>query len=421
MISRAQHLLPLMASTALDQTFAASGQRIQQIPVPIDLLKRPYEVPLPFLPYLGWEVSVDFWNPNWPDWRKRRIVANSIHLHRIKGTLPALKLAASLIGGEVVEAVIPPQKAFAIQPRTPEQKRAYLARFAQLRVYLFQIKGEGEHRASYAGFRCAGRGFARPSTARQRYGRKASIVDGASETFCSWAALAGVNATDTAIAVERIVVPAPRRRSEAIVGRMFVGGRSSFAQPLHTESRILTLGVDRTPVLTQSLPLVSSDRSDQLAVVSLKPERVYGRAPAQNRTAFVGRSARRFVAPNSAALRIYDRFYLFDPARVDQTRRISAGTFVGRTRVAFDPYRAEIRVAFPGSRARKQWSKVRGFVGGFATQPVGRMHEVGQALRAASALRDKVLFTTKCHRPRAIADGIALDGSYSFGDLIAIA
>lgn len=420
MIAPDEHLLPDNASP-LEKTFAAAGQRIQQIPVPIDLLKRPFEVPLAFLPHLAWEMSVDFWKTDWPEWRKRRIVANSVALHRIKGTLPALKLAASLIGGEVVEAVIPPQKAFALAPRTPEQKRAYLARFAQLRVYLFQIKGEGEHRATYAGYRCVGRGFARPSTARQRYGRKASIVDGSSETFCSWSTLAGVNVTDTAIAVERIVVPAPRRRSEAIVGRMFAGGRSSFAQPLKTESRILTLGVDRTPVLTQNLPLVSSDRSNQLAVVSLKPERVYGRAPAQSRTSFVGKSARRFVAPNSAALRIYDRFYLFDPVRVDQTRRISAGTFVGRTRVAFDAYRAEIRVSFPGTRTRKQWSKVGGFVGGFATQAAGRMHEVGQALRAASALRDKVLFTTKCHRPRALADGIPLDGSYSFGDLIAIA
>ncbi|MBM3526839.1 MAG: phage tail protein I [Alphaproteobacteria bacterium] len=56
------------------------------MPVPIDLLKRPLEVPESFLPALAFELSVDVWKPGWSLTRRRAITSSSVLLHRKKGT-----------------------------------------------------------------------------------------------------------------------------------------------------------------------------------------------------------------------------------------------------------------------------------------------------------------------------------------------
>jgi phage tail P2-like protein len=55
------------------QTLSATGKRISKIPVPIDTIKTPQETPSSVLPFLGWERSVDIWNPDWPDQIKRNV------------------------------------------------------------------------------------------------------------------------------------------------------------------------------------------------------------------------------------------------------------------------------------------------------------------------------------------------------------
>jgi phage tail P2-like protein len=78
-------LLPPNA-TPLERGLAAVSARASAVPLPLAELWDPETCPMPLLPWLAWALSVDSWDPEWPDGTKRAAVANSIAEHRIKGT-----------------------------------------------------------------------------------------------------------------------------------------------------------------------------------------------------------------------------------------------------------------------------------------------------------------------------------------------
>lgn len=98
-------LLPSNASapeTALDLATA----RLADVPLPIRPLWDPATIPADLLPWLAWGLSVDEWRPDWPEDRKRAVVASSIEVHRRKGTRAAVLQAVAAAGygdAEVVE------------------------------------------------------------------------------------------------------------------------------------------------------------------------------------------------------------------------------------------------------------------------------------------------------------------------------
>jgi phage tail P2-like protein len=69
--------------------------------VPIKHLWSPQTCPAGILPWLGWALSVDEWDPTWPEQTQRNVIAASIENHRRKGTIGALRQALSRIGYEV--------------------------------------------------------------------------------------------------------------------------------------------------------------------------------------------------------------------------------------------------------------------------------------------------------------------------------
>lgn len=90
-------LLPPNASE-LEYALAEVVARISEIPVPnADLYNPELCLPSP-LPWLAWAFSVDEWKPDWTIEQKRQSVANSVYVHRHKGTVGALKSALSALG-----------------------------------------------------------------------------------------------------------------------------------------------------------------------------------------------------------------------------------------------------------------------------------------------------------------------------------
>lgn len=69
--------------------------------VPIRTLWSPQTCPEGILPWLAWALSVDEWNTAWPLEKKRAAVAESIAMHRRKGTIGALRRALESLGYEV--------------------------------------------------------------------------------------------------------------------------------------------------------------------------------------------------------------------------------------------------------------------------------------------------------------------------------
>lgn len=93
-------LLPPNA-TSLERALDKISARIEQIPIPIRDLWNPETCPTEFLPWLAWSYSVDEWNTGWTEAQKRRSIANSIIVHKHKGTIGAIQDALSSIGVEL--------------------------------------------------------------------------------------------------------------------------------------------------------------------------------------------------------------------------------------------------------------------------------------------------------------------------------
>ncbi|MDT8428477.1 MAG: phage tail protein I [Pseudomonadales bacterium] len=73
---------------ALDQVISPSGQ----LPGNINHLWSAALCPVPFLPWLAWSVSVDTWNTDWSETKKRQVIASSAAVHALKGTRAAVEL-----------------------------------------------------------------------------------------------------------------------------------------------------------------------------------------------------------------------------------------------------------------------------------------------------------------------------------------
>lgn len=78
-------LLPPNA-TPLERALEAGTARLGDVSAPIETLVDPATIAATALPWLAFGLSVDLWEPSWPEAMKRRAVADSIAQHRIKGT-----------------------------------------------------------------------------------------------------------------------------------------------------------------------------------------------------------------------------------------------------------------------------------------------------------------------------------------------
>lgn len=83
-------LLPPNASRA-ELALEGALQRLSDVPVPIAHLWDPATCPASLLPWLGWGVSIDFWDPNWTEAEKRAAIAGAIDAQRRKGTRASLR------------------------------------------------------------------------------------------------------------------------------------------------------------------------------------------------------------------------------------------------------------------------------------------------------------------------------------------
>lgn len=90
-----ESLLPFNATAlevALEATFAVP------VPLPNDRLWNPETCPDDLLPWLAHAMSVDFWNNTWPAATKRRVIRDSVVIHRKKGTISSIRMALAAAG-----------------------------------------------------------------------------------------------------------------------------------------------------------------------------------------------------------------------------------------------------------------------------------------------------------------------------------
>lgn len=97
-------LLPPNASP-FEQAVEASTARMGNAPVPNAQLWNPAQCPAHLLPWLAWALSIDEWDSQWSEATQRQFIANSVSVHKNKGTLGAVKraLASLNINTEITE------------------------------------------------------------------------------------------------------------------------------------------------------------------------------------------------------------------------------------------------------------------------------------------------------------------------------
>ena len=87
-------------STDLERKLAEAGKDAFDLPS-IRIIKDIDQVPSQFLPFIAWQKSVDYWDENWQEELKRKVIKESRALHRLKGTPAAIKKALEPFGYEV--------------------------------------------------------------------------------------------------------------------------------------------------------------------------------------------------------------------------------------------------------------------------------------------------------------------------------
>lgn len=92
-------LLPYCSSD-LERELDVALSHIELAQIPIRDLWSPERCPLIALPYLAWAVRVQTWDSRWNERTKRRVVATSLDVHRIRGTRPAVEKALESMGAD---------------------------------------------------------------------------------------------------------------------------------------------------------------------------------------------------------------------------------------------------------------------------------------------------------------------------------
>ena len=90
-------LLP-PSSTPVERKLAQVGADIEDVPIPLRMLRRAATTPTDLLPWLAWERSVDRWDDAWTEEAKRKAITNSFLIHKLKGTIGALRRVVEPLG-----------------------------------------------------------------------------------------------------------------------------------------------------------------------------------------------------------------------------------------------------------------------------------------------------------------------------------
>lgn len=377
----ADHLLPERSSGPLERVLASVGRRVQEIPAPIDLLKRPLKTPSGFLPHLGFEFSVDIWKAGWTDARKRAVINASLLLHARKGTAYALREYTRYADAEVLKIERPPMKVFSGKSLTKAEREAWLAKLPQVRVWRIADRGVA---SPYKAFLnscsgvslhsrrfCLGGAFTVKSTALERLKRRARwVVEG--------------QETDTRVSnlgsTFRLHLKATEGKG-VFSGRP-IGGRFYIVSTAWR--RLVTIAPTtrlpwRSP-LTPTLQAVQSE-PERIRIEGTRGYSVFSNTPMRHRAYFI-----RSTAP----LRIFERYPVYDGTK---SARRPVVQFMGVGRYGFRPHTARVHLSVPGKRP--SWKAGEGIVGArkrfWIPHDGTRLAEARAAIAASKRLSDKVL------------------------------
>ncbi len=386
--------------TAFEEAADLTGARISDLPLDVPKLVQPFAVPAPFLPWVAWGLSVDFWEKEWPEDKHRLMLARSLRMHSKKGTATAIAEGIAIMGGEVRRFIVPPSKTHLSPAFTPEEREAYLALFAQLRVYPFVERGEAIWPSPYlsapTGKASTFLGpFRAVSKSASQYTRTAKLLDRGAETTL----------TLREVRTERVGTFAATNYDEVILGPKATKAihlnappraRGFLVDDMGVAKRIIRIPRDASyefrlgrETYTTVLP--------RAELIDVRPQFVAERHAGQGGAVYAGGGSRiggGFLPPTISWRHLFERWHIHDPERIPIERRRSL--HLGFSRLGMPPYNAEANVRLLG---KKPWRITGRFVQGHlvatSKKPIA---DACQAVRITKSLRDKILLNTKTFR-----------------------
>lgn len=89
-MSNTPSLLPPKA-TELERALEQAMARMGNVPTPLRDLWNPDTCPAHLLPWLAWSLSLDSWQPYWPESVKRERIRSAVEIQRRKGTAKSVR------------------------------------------------------------------------------------------------------------------------------------------------------------------------------------------------------------------------------------------------------------------------------------------------------------------------------------------
>ena len=375
----------------------------------IDVIRRakdPETCPEDLLGFLAFERSVDIWDPSWPVWKKRAVIASAPRDHRLKGTEAGLRRYVDIADGTVAQLVVAPGGVFASRNLTREEWDALVARHPRLRITLARRRGVYQAGVGIvAGASFAGNAFAAPDRTRALLGRRAVLEQGGATRELEVRSIG-------AGSFERVVVPG-RSGDALFAGAGFVG--RAFAGAEAQSPRFHSFRLPRGYRHAESA-LQLSTLSDGLSPREPRYRRESERGQ-RGVALFLGTCAcANFVLPDRGGDLLADILHLHDPAVA--VPQVAALSFVGHARVGIPHHQAEVLVDWRRKlRPGTAFIVGRSFVG---HDPVGaedrsvRDTLLGAIARSARA-SDRLKVSFQTHRSRRLGDGLRLDGRAPLG------
>lgn len=406
-----QTLLPTNR-TAFETAVDLTGARIDDLPVDLPKLVWPYDIPTPHLPWLAWGLSVDLWEKDWPEDKHRVLTARALPMHARKGTAASIAEHIRIMGAEPRRFIVPPAKTFMVPALTGEEREAYLARFAQLRIYPYVARGT--YRFAHFTNKAFGRDKAflgacsvKDVGAWSRWLRTAKLWDRGVETALTIRAITpeAVGRFHAAEFDEVILSPKPTAAIHLNAGpkaKPFLvddfGVRQRIVRIPREAGYDYRLGRETYTTTYPTAELIDVRPKAVAEVHAGQPTALYA-----THCQFI---AGKCLPPTIAWRFLYERWHIHDPDRVPDERRRS--THIGYTRLGMPAYHAEIRTRIVGRRApRTAGPFVNGYLMTGDRKPIA---DVREAIRVSKALRDKVLIDTRTYRFPRSGDRIKVGG-----------
>lgn len=411
MISHEQHLQP-DDYPALVKALSAVDYRLDLLPTPIRAYWDPRTCPLDALKHLAHAFSVDLWYDDWPEDRKRSVVARSIELHRLKGTRTSPDEFALLVDAQVVRKILPSDHCWASAPISKAQRDAWLARMPEIRVYYMNEVGD-PGAAAFADVSFVGRAFATFDTAEAIYGRRAMLRQNGIETRLKRATVETVTTQRAVKVTERAFIP-------GLAGSaLFEGGyaRLGYITKLYKQPQVVTYSLDRSYADEFSVLHLNTLEPGLVPIDMLYRRRstIGRKGPSMFAKDFTRLS---YVTPDVSGQMLYDGVYLNDPDL--DAPWVRAHSFTDISRIGVRHHTAEIQISATSKAKIRAAFAGSGFVGLHAARETDmtKTKRVYEAMRASKSARDKIIVTTQTHRPMEFRDRIPLDGSRKFGDQV---